>query len=1208
MLDVSGTVSKQFTFGYTVKSEDTGTINVQSINMDGMDPGFELTPKSFGVDENVKLVSTVKQNSLDLANVKYGISDADAGEQAVTVVIPFKPGASIEWVNNECGNCTTNGQSISMSLPDYGDVTLGDYLNGAYFSYDNGKTRIPVYVVRQGSEEKPVALVCRFAPPMNATAYLRKDTLNLYMDMTVGISDSKTYLDTWENVKKDTNGFAYFDGTAKTNSAPAFVGANYTFYTKGGIMFDPAEYISRGDFDYAARTDTENGYLNYDDGNHIFLWDKEHPENQYDVEIIANDAFYNSVVRGFRAEDNTDLTLRYQCSNRKNFTFTDPKYFTWTSSNTNIATIQEDENDKTKIHINFTGTPGEVEFKLTAKNGSEAKQFDLPSVKLTVLEGKTPFLNISKYSQLRPALTYTDIDIAFSSNITARNAQAGQENTTFTAKLYKAKAVDGKTDTYEKEVEPIWTSDFNSTLEELLTHITVPGDQLTHAGAYALEITTEYIGGDVDGKPTESKALSASAYIVAKQAPVSVHLNKLDSYYVTNNNIPQIGYTVTSESDTTQVEYTIQKSGEEVSGRRTASNGRIPFSASKPDSLKEAYTITVYARNSEDEEWSVDSMLLTVYNPDILHQIVSEVAAGEIGGTTGGTGDQIDGQTINMDNHDKVQDYIGENGYELNFDDFTTLRTDMSLQKIVSLNYGDTVYGMLSDKMEWESSDSQKVSVNYKQGGIYSDIRNYYYTTYAPATDFLLVGKEETGTGEKVTIKATHANTGIESSFDVTTKTMKDQLYVFKFNPPIKTDVIYTNGKGEKRTLSSNDKGELAVYEPDGIFEPVMVRSENEGKVYVGTLFPSDLQTGERDVASLQLYPCNNLRLRTISDAELTFRTPDGKLYNGDVIIRGGVYKNGIYCPGAKLSVDNNLTKLNGREDIHATVTNGKLKISLDPTQFKHDPNSTEEFGGAQSGDTITYVFEYRFADTYQPGYVTLNAYTDVEGASSPSDSVVNMRENVEGNNNPQITKQTLQQYMDGKPLKETTDVTNYKKKIGISPRYDKAELITDIALSGETVARDEKGYTTYNASSMPSFELRIPNRKAFTGQTKNYSTYAEQIIDLADLKDSTLYVFPFSAVPMSRSIYTMNDMNLTADGITTVQMSFNETDNNKPDGEKTTLVRSTPYSSMNAVFKKGGTEITENSASLLQTFLTRKKLAEAAAVQRQWLRIWAQW
>ena len=75
-----------------------------------------------------------------------------------------------------------------MKLPDYGNVRLRDYLNGAYFSYDNGKTRYPVYVVRQGYEEKPVALACRFAPPLNETAYLRKDTLNLFMDMTVGIS------------------------------------------------------------------------------------------------------------------------------------------------------------------------------------------------------------------------------------------------------------------------------------------------------------------------------------------------------------------------------------------------------------------------------------------------------------------------------------------------------------------------------------------------------------------------------------------------------------------------------------------------------------------------------------------------------------------------------------------------------------------------------------------------------------------------------------------------------------------------------------------------------------------------------------------------------------------------------------------------------------------------------------------------------------
>ena len=76
MLETPGTVSKKFTFAYTVKTVDTGAVNVQSIsNLDGMDPGFELTAESFDVDDNVKLVSAVKRASLDMANAKYGISD-----------------------------------------------------------------------------------------------------------------------------------------------------------------------------------------------------------------------------------------------------------------------------------------------------------------------------------------------------------------------------------------------------------------------------------------------------------------------------------------------------------------------------------------------------------------------------------------------------------------------------------------------------------------------------------------------------------------------------------------------------------------------------------------------------------------------------------------------------------------------------------------------------------------------------------------------------------------------------------------------------------------------------------------------------------------------------------------------------------------------------------------------------------------------------
>ena len=439
-------------------------------------------------------------------------------------------------------------------------------------------------------------------------------------------------------------------------------------------------------------------------------------------------------------------------------------------------------------------------------------------------------------------------------------------------------------------------------------------------------------------------------------------------------------------------------------------------------------------------------------------------------------------------------------------------------------------------------NNSDLVSVNYEQGGIYSDLNNYSYVTYSPTTDFLLVGKDETGE-EKVTITATHANTGAESSFEVTTKTLKNQLYMFQFNPPVKTDVIYTNGKGVKRTLSTNDKGELAVYEPDGIAGSVMTMSRNDGKTYVGTLFQSDLQTGEQDVASLQLYPCNNMRLREISNATLTFLNPDGTKYNGAVTIRGGVYKNDVYCPDAKIRLTENGAELDGRSDIKATVKDGKLELHLDPTQFKNDPNNNvEEYGGAQPGDNITYVFEYRFADSYLPGYVMLNAATDLEGDSSPSDAVVNMKklrndgdENHENNVNlPQIIRQTFRQYFDGQPEPTTSNVIDYTMNIGISNRFNKADLYTDVALPNEHTTPDERGYLSYSGDTVTRLELRDKNtNKKLTGQVENNQTTADQIIQLSDLEQSTLFVFPFSSMPISRNIYTMTDSDMKKDGLT---------------------------------------------------------------------------
>ena len=124
----------------------------------------------------------------------------------------------------------------------------------------------------------------------------------------------------------------------------------------------------------------------------------------------------------------------------------------------------------------------------------------------------------------------------------------------------------------------------------------------------------------------------------------------------------------------------------------------------------------------------------------------------------------------------------------------------------------------------------------------------------------------------------------------VRVNTLKDKFFIFQFLPKVETTVTYTNGADETKTFTSDANGELALYEPDGIASAVMAMSEKDGETYVGTIFNSDLASGERDIASLQLYPCNNMRMRSISKTTLTFKNPDGTPYSGAVKLRAGVY------------------------------------------------------------------------------------------------------------------------------------------------------------------------------------------------------------------------------------------------------------------------------------------------------------------------------
>ncbi|MBQ1897570.1 MAG: hypothetical protein II163_00195, partial [Ruminococcus sp.] len=700
---------------------------------------------------------------------------------------------------------------------------------------------------------------------------------------------------------------------------------------------------------------------------------------------------------------------------------------------------------------------------------------------------------------------------------------------------------------------------------------------------------------------------SDTATLTVKRAPVSVKLDKLDSYYVTSLHVPsELSYTVSNDSAT--VKYTIQKSGQAVSEMKTpATAGVIPFSAGKPSGLKEVYTVTVYARNDDDEEWSVDSLLLTVYNEDILDVVVADVAPGAIGGTTGGTGDSMNGKTITMNNANKVQGYVNESGYQLSFEDFTALRTDISLQKVISANYGAGVWGMLSDRIKWESDDPELVSVDYEQGGLYSDIRNYSYTSYAPATDFLLVGKGDTA--DSVTIKATHANTGMEASIKVNAKTLKDHLYLFQFYPKTTTTVIYKNGDGVRRQLTSNEQGELAVYEESGIASDVQTMStypdpDNESLMdtYVGTLLRKHLDSGERDVASLQLYACNNLRLRRINKVTLVFRNTDGMAYNGDVTIHGGVYKNDLYCPVATIKTDRAGEAHSGIDGVTGTAANGKLDLYFDPSTFRYDSGDEQ----ALPGDNITYVLEYTTEDC-RPGIAVIYSYSDVTGLVRDSNAVAQLTKLSGSSSSPQIITQSMQQYYsengNAVPMSYARDVLTYTEPLGLSRQVSQVMLTSEVALTNEPVEKDSNGYSTFSGEKAYSFALCKPDGKELTDaaaeggvQPRNTYAAATQITDLKDFAGSTLYVFPFSTFAVARGSYTMDDASLTADGITDggSEASFS-TENSQSGamvalyyGDEITKSEKMPYIISNlshqpdvtASVKESGTEIKSNVRS----------------------------
>ena len=1086
-------------------------------------------------------------------------------QPTVTILLPLSSDSSLQteikqWIANESTACSENGNPLQMALPaPYNTGTEIPYcMTSMYFDYNSDTSanyKRPVYVVTSNDgQETPLALVARFQVDKNLQPYTRMEVMGLHMKA----EDGGTASYDWSTAPKDDAGYSYFNGTAQ----PAASGREFAYFV--GPVIIPEMYPS-DDVPlqrYYTRPGTwesaQKGFIKlldseYADMPYQYPFDPAHPELQYDIEMRFTEDLYNILVTDgtIYLDADQDLRFCFQYSDRKIFDITGTeKYYISKNTENEYGSGYETLN-----YLTITPTDRAGEFVLSATQAFDANtwkyylQFSMRVASLTGYEsnkikssyigakaGDLPFLLIPKYSRTRETLTGLGTDILFSSNASSFG------NVTFRTSVY-ALADGESTDNFSPDGRTaIHTQNDVGTPSNPMGHVTIPGDKLATAGNYAVVITTSVSG----------KNLSATAFIKVKQGPAKVTLDQLEAYAVVKDKLPTIGYTLTSATETAEVKYTVQPAGEAVSEMKDATGGTIPFAPGEFDGLKKAYTITVYARNTADDPWSVDSMLLTVYNTNPLKLILADVPFGEIGGSTGGIGTEA-GSSLVMDNTERITDRLATagdgSGYQVNYDDidFETLRRDINLQEVISANYGSGTWGILSDKMNWASREkngdlSDDVTLNYEQRAAYKDIRDYTYTSYIPTSDFLITATENKSADAPVTVTATHAATGLQTSVSVTVNTMQNRLYLFRFNPKAVTDVVYTNGAGVERKLKTDANGELAVYEPEGIKSDVVVSSTtgtgDDEVTYIGTVLNRDLVSGEQNIVKLELYPCNNLKLVPISNTTLTFLLPDGTPYTGKVILRGGVYNGGDYCPDANLYRTN--SSAGGRylrTDMEVTTdASGRTTVWFNPTEF------------GELTTNIRYVFEYRFEDGgYQPGYVIIDPL-----GNTTVESIINLKTLRGSGKVPTIVRQDYRQFLDGTtPTDYTRNVMDYTGNIGISPNFGKSELYTDVVMLGETVGTDANGYSTYVGDNATSFALYTTDGKKLTGQTD--LSEAKTITKLSDLENATFFVFPFSAVPMLRSTYVMTNANLTADGIT------DEGDN------------PTPTARIKAVFTKGG-------------------------------------
>ena len=751
----------------------------------------------------------------------------------------------------------------------------------------------------------------------------------------------------------------------------------------------------------------------------------------------------------------------------------------WSSSDTLIATINED----TGV-VATTGTKvGAVTFTFTADNGTEDAADDVTgdSKPYTVTAGDSLALVIPGGASIVTRVNQP-ATVLWSSN--AALMAPGKEFN------YRIDLYEGN---YTNEADLSGIQPVKSyTAGKDKNSVRIPEDVLSTLSNGNIPAYTVRVSMPHPAAGSEDVRLSALAWIIVQAPPATAKLTPPQSIYLKDTDgTVNIDWSVenattgASQSPTlTITRVTEDNTTTKVvdSERLSGTSGSFPLSLQsvKAGNLKDTYQVVLSVENPGEESPSTDSFPLYVYDADALKVQDDK------------------GKTISkltMDNTSKVSGSLPTVTAEI-----LQLRQELGLIEYIGINYDEYGWNSFKDGIRWLSSNNNAISVNYKQGGLYEDIRNFSFDSYLPETKMALSGLAN-GTA---TVTATHAATGMSAAVQVTAKTLQNKFYLFQLTPAAETTLQYTDGKGVPKTVTTNSDGVLALYEPNGIASEVSLRSGSGADIYLGTIYKENLRSGERDATKLQLYPLNTFSLRRVARASVTLITPGGDpLANKTVTVRGGVYKNGGYCETALLGSRAGALVSGITGDTYTTDAAGNITVYLDSTQFWSAEKGESNTTALSALDQLEYILEISAidGDKYYPLLLTVNGKLGVDDVMRTAEGVVSLERVPAGEENkPFIVAQSVDY---GLANGQKVDVRSSTGKIGPNSSFKTASLHTTMFLWGEDIAN-----------------------------AKNYSLkLADEYGVLPAAQSSSTKQYPFSSIPVAENDLTLTEATMTTSG-----------------------------------------------------------------------------